>query len=100
MTFSMFSREISIDGREIGLNIFKGNFFHVHIVYQLKNEFPSTQYFAGRLLKQLFYLMPYLSGFFGINPTKGQRNYRSINCLSTVNEKFNLYFHSYMDANV
>jgi len=44
--------------------------------------------------------MPYLSGFFGITvPVKGQRQFRSITCLSTVNEKFQLYFHSYMDGN-
>ena len=33
---------------------FQVKFFHAHVVYQLKNEFSSTQYFAGRLLKQLF----------------------------------------------
>jgi len=86
ITFSMFSREISVDGRGIRLNIFKWNFFHVLVVYHLKNEFPSTQYFVCRLLKQNFSLMPYLSGFFGINVLKGQREFRSIKCSSTVNE--------------
>jgi len=69
-------------------------------VYQLKNEFPTTHYFVSRVLKQLFYLMPYSSGFFGINIVKEQRDFGIINCLSTVNEKFHLHFHSYMDANV
>jgi len=41
MTFPMFWREISVDERGIGLNIFKWNFFHAHVVYQLKNGFPS-----------------------------------------------------------
>ena len=88
----MFSREISLDGRGDDLNIFNWNFLDAHVVYQLKNDFSSTQYFASRLLKQLFNLMPYLSGFFGINVVKGQRDFRSINCSSTVNEKFNLFF--------
>jgi len=38
----MFSREILVDGRGIGLNIFKCNFCHAHVVYQLKNELQST----------------------------------------------------------
>jgi len=69
-------------------------------VYQLKNEFPSTQYFASRLLEQLFHPMLYLLGFFGMNVVKGQRDFKSMNCLSTVNEIFHLKIHSYMDANV
>jgi len=44
--------------------------------------------------------MPYLSSFFGINVAEEQHDIRSINILSTVNEKFHLYYHSYMDANV
>jgi len=100
MTFSMFSRDISVDGRGIGLNILNSNFFYAHVLYQLKNEFRSSQYFTRRVLKQLFYLTPHSSGFFGIEAVKGQRDFRSINCSSTVNEKFHLYFHSYMDAHV
>jgi len=72
----MFSREILVDGRGIGLNIFKCNFCHAHVVYQLKNELQSTLYFTSRLLKQLFYLMPYLLGFFDINVVKGQCDFR------------------------
>jgi len=44
--------------------------------------------------------MPYLSDFFSTNVVKEQCYFRSLNCLSTVNEKFHLYFHSYMDTNV
>jgi len=44
--------------------------------------------------------MPFLSGFFGMNLVKGQRDFKSINCLSIFNEKFHLYFLSCMDANV
>jgi len=44
--------------------------------------------------------MTYLSAFFVINAVKGQRDFRRINCLSTVNEKFHLYFHSYVDGSV
>jgi len=44
--------------------------------------------------------MLYLLGFLDINAVKGQCDFRSINCLSTVNETFHLYFHSYMDVGV
>jgi len=85
--FSKFSSDISFDGGGIVLNIFKWTFFHAHVMYQLKNEFPFTQYFASRLLKQLFYLMPYSSAFFGINIVEGQRDLEaSTGCpLSTKN---------------
>ena len=86
----------SVDERGIGLNIFKWNVFHAHVVYQLKNGFPSDQYFAWLLLKQLFYLMLYLSSIFGINVMKGQNDFRSINYLPTVNEKI---LHQWKDYN-
>jgi len=57
MTFIMFSREISVDRRGIGSTFSSETFF---IVYQSKNEFLSTQYFASQLSKQVFYLMSYL----------------------------------------
>jgi len=44
--------------------------------------------------------MLYFSGFFSINEVKGRRDFRSINCLSTANEKCHLCFNFYMDANV
>jgi len=44
--------------------------------------------------------MPQLSGFYDINLVKGQRDFRSIKCFSTVNEKFHLYFYLHMDANL
>jgi len=37
--------------------------------------------------------MPYLLGFFGINVMKGQCDFKSINCSSTVSETYYLYFH-------
>ena len=97
--FYVFERDLSLRKSNWPQH-FQVRFFHAHVVYQLKNKFPSAQFFASRLLKQLFHLMPYLSSFFAINIVKGQRDFRSINCLSTVNEKFHLCFHSYMDANV
>ena len=39
-------------------------------------------------------------GFLWHSVMKGQRGFSSINCLSTVNKKFHVYFHSYVDANV
>ena len=59
MAFSMCSREISVVERGVGLNISKWNFLHARVRYQSKNEFPSTKYFASRLMKQRFYFMPY-----------------------------------------
>jgi len=97
----MFLREISVDGRGIGLNNFKGNFFHAHIVYQLKNEFPSTQYLASRLWnnaftwcreKMLLLKAVFIRFLWHKCNWKEQRGFRSINCSSTVNEKFHLYF--------
>jgi len=73
---------------------------NVQVVHHLKNEFPSTQYFATRFFKQQFSLMPYLSVFFGINTMKGQHDFRTIKCLSTVNENIRLYFHWHIHANV
>jgi len=35
-----------------------------------------------------------------MNTVKKQRDFTSINCLSTVNETFHLYFYSHIDANV
>jgi len=98
MTCSMFSNGISIDGRGNGLNIFTWNFFNVHVVYQLKNEFSSSQYFASRLLKQHFTWCR-IYRLLWHKCSEGQRDL-SINCSSTANEYFYLDFPSHMDASV
>jgi len=89
----MFSRRRKFTEEVLSTTFSGETVSNVKVVHHLKNEFPSTQYFAARFFKQQFSLTPYLSGFFGINTMKGQRDFRTINSLSTVNEKIRLYFH-------
>jgi len=60
-----------------------------HLLNILPLEFLKTLLFDAVLIR-----------FLGINVMKGQQDFGSINCLSTVNERINLYLNSNIDANV
>ena len=65
-----------------------------------RRTFRSFNILPVEFWNNFFHLMLYFSGFFSINEVKGRRDFRSINCLSTANEKCHLCFNFYMDANV
>ena len=99
MTFSWFSRVIPVDGKVIGLNIFKKLFLFVRRV-SVEEWISVYSIFCQSTFETTLLLDAVFIGFLWHKVVKGQRDCRSINSLSNVNQKFHICFHSHLDANV